>query len=331
MIAPAPVDIRIRTVDAEVDSQAELEWILFADDGVSGDAVSDVEGNHIPVIGVGASDGGEGTPEFPLPDVADFPRKFHGSVWHAAVPLALVPISCLGWSVSRNHDKRRDEPNSIRRTARDDVARWVPVGAAGPPMSVFPPHSHRPVREGDRSRRVDADEVPLDEAPSGDSGAVVSRNDVALRRQRATDNTPDHTAGVAAASRDGARRVRADEAAFHCSPASERLLLLNRLMTSPRIVTAFGMLSEPDAVVTRGLAVDLDQQNGVVAREQRVRARARLGVAIDSHRVLDGRQLDVGVIVWTPAPGMAKAIRSVSALALASRIAWRSDPAPSRS
>ena len=41
-----------------------------------------------------------------------------------------------------------------------------------------------------------------------------------------------------------------------------------------------------------------------------------------------GGSSDVGVIVWTPAPGMAKAIRSVSALALASRIAWRSDPAP---
>ncbi len=35
-----------------------------------------------------------------------------------------------------------------------------------------------------------------------------------------------------------------------------------------------------------------------------------------------------GVIVWTPAPGMSKAIVSEPAVALASRIAWRSEPAP---
>ena len=36
----------------------------------------------------------------------------------------------------------------------------------------------------------------------------------------------------------------------------------------------------------------------------------------------------VGVIVWTPVPGMAKAIVSAPMAAFASRIAWRSDPAP---
>jgi hypothetical protein len=35
-----------------------------------------------------------------------------------------------------------------------------------------------------------------------------------------------------------------------------------------------------------------------------------------------------GWMVWTPAPGMAKAIASVPALPLASVMAWRSEPAP---
>ena len=35
-----------------------------------------------------------------------------------------------------------------------------------------------------------------------------------------------------------------------------------------------------------------------------------------------------GVIVWTPLPGMSNAIVSAPPLALASRIACRSDPAP---
>ena len=38
-----------------------------------------------------------------------------------------------------------------------------------------------------------------------------------------------------------------------------------------------------------------------------------------------------GTIVWTPEPTMLKAIVSAPAAALASRIAWRSDPAPASS
>ena len=34
------------------------------------------------------------------------------------------------------------------------------------------------------------------------------------------------------------------------------------------------------------------------------------------------------MIVWTPAPGMLKAIVSKPAVALASRIAWRNEPGP---
>ena len=40
-----------------------------------------------------------------------------------------------------------------------------------------------------------------------------------------------------------------------------------------------------------------------------------------------GRRLR-GVMVWTPAPGMAKTIVSAPGAVSASRIAWRSDPAP---
>jgi hypothetical protein len=37
---------------------------------------------------------------------------------------------------------------------------------------------------------------------------------------------------------------------------------------------------------------------------------------------------DAGAIVWTPPPGMLKAIVSVPEFALASKMAWRNVPAP---
>ena len=73
-----------------------------------------------------------------------------------------------------------------------------------------------PLGNASRSRRVDTDEVALDDggATHGDPGAVVARDDVALRRQRAADRSARRNA-QAAAPRDGAGRVRADEAALH--------------------------------------------------------------------------------------------------------------------
>src|SRR5262245_15297543 len=38
--------------------------------------------------------------------------------------------------------------------------------------------------------------------------------------------------------------------------------------------------------------------------------------------------VDVGLIVWTPAPGIWKSIKSAPGAALAPRIAWRREPAP---
>ena len=43
--------------------------------------------------------------------------------------------------------------------------------------------------------------------------------------------------------------------------------------------------------------------------------------------VISGRA-DAGEMVWTPAPGIANTMMSAPGFALASRIAWRSDPAP---
>ena len=73
--------------------------------------------------------------------------------------------------------------------------------------------------------------------------------------------------------------------------------------------------------------VDLDRVDGVVADEQRVRIRPGLREPVDDDRIRD-RHRESGWIVWTPEPEMLKAIMSRPAFPLASRIAWRSDPAP---
>ena len=139
---------------------------------------------------------------------------------------------------------------------------------------------------------------------------------------------PGHASGFRTTARDSAGRIRADEAAFQVVALAQGDVDAELVddETANRHADARG--DESAGAVARVFAVELDQQHGVVARQLRVGARSRLGVAVDGHGAGDAGSSEVGMIVCTPAPGMLKSIVSAPALALASRIAWRSEPGP---
>ncbi len=101
-------------------------------------------------------------------------------------------------------------------------------------------------------------------------------------------------------------------------------------MTRPLIVTSFASTPQQRVETTAVQSISIWS---TVFRPWldriRVRRGSRLRVAVDRDGPVIGRQAPVaGVIVWTPEPTMLKAIVSAPGLALASRIAWRSVPAP---
>ena len=119
-----------------------------------------------------------------------------------------------------------------------------------------------------------------------------------------------------------ARPIQLPTTTAKSAPGSTRTpLRSNRLMTNPRTVTLPAAMSNP---LTDG---------PVPARSPRSSMRgtpANPGWVLASRvslSVIAGNGVS-GWMVWTPAPGMANAIESAPAAALASRIAWRSEPSP---
>ena len=152
-----------------------------------------------------------------------------------------------------------------------------------------------------RCLSIDSNEVALDDGSGDvfDPHAVVARYDVALGGSGPPMVDPPTALGtteVGAASGDRSSRVRADEAALQPRPRPSYEDVATEAVddeTPYRHAFASGDEAVAESVaLAREFAADFDQENGVVARDLRVRARARLCVAVDDHVVLDAHRAD---------------------------------------
>ncbi len=102
-------------------------------------------------------------------------------------------------------------------------------------------------------------------------------------------------------------------------------LPLNLLMTRPRMTESPAVMSRPEAALMNG-----DDEKMLAPLSSMTGDPAKPGCVVPS--MVTG-SLMVGSVVFnlmvrTPAPGMLKVMRSCPGTALASRTAWRSEPAP---